>query len=446
MNAISEGKKFDAYGVEDRNKILDILTDVIKKLGPPTVVGGIGIEALGEKSTPPQTENGTQQPKGLDYLTGGEGNYSMATGGRVGYQTGGPTNKFLKYMIDMLVKEKDFNRGLLERSKPELVEGLFKQTYGKSAEEIANTVNQQLKGKSSMEVMNPKTGEITSPTQPVKTGRTTADIEKELEEFSSSPITTLEDRKKYLELRSEFIDSLDPRRRNKALDFQRKSIDTENRLILKAEQKQLDFDTFEELRKRLYDTRKQQTLDFMRTGKVNLEPIKPATTFEDVQDRYKNAAKAHEEVFPNFKDPKTAAQELAEVMAEQKYKKGFDGLSGDQQHDLYSEAYDYITSVNRLPKRSPANVPTEVLQNKMNEVLNQYDKSMFIKNEQGMVDVTHPENVAKMEELLRRDHPELHSQLKKLGTDLDQKETLLDFDVTGRKPNADGGLNYLMGF
>jgi len=349
-------------------------------------------------------------------------------------------------MIDMLVKEKDFNRGLLERSKPELVEGLFKQTYGKSAEEIANTVNQQLKGKSSMEVMNPKTGEITSPTQPVKTGRTTADIEKELEEFSSSPITTLEDRKKYLELRSEFIDSLDPRRRNKALDFQRKSIDTENRLILKAEQKQLDFDTFEELRKRLYDTRKQQTLDFMRTGKVNLEPIKPATTFEDVQDRYKNAAKAHEEVFPNFKDPKTAAQELAEVMAEQKYKKGFDGLSGDQQHDLYSEAYDYITSVNRLPKRSPANVPTEVLQNKMNEVLNQYDKSMFIKNEQGMVDVTHPENVAKMEELLRRDHPELHSQLKKLGTDLDQKETLLDFDVTGRKPNADGGLNYLMGF
>jgi len=273
MNAISEGKKFDAYGVEDRNKILDILTDVIKKLGPPTVVGGIGIEALGEKSTPPQIENGTQQPKGLDYLTGGEGNYSMATGGvirnkyglgniasnltgiitavdgqpvpqgtfssfqnlinqlmnqgiispvsntqttqpdssmslkdqylnrlaalqssspssssyqdfknllqsklegkaeggRIGYQTGGPTNRFLKYMIDMLVKEKDFNRGLLERSKPELVEGLFKQTYGKSAEEIANIVNQQLKGKSSMEVMNPKTGEVTSPKKPVMT-------------------------------------------------------------------------------------------------------------------------------------------------------------------------------------------------------------------------------------------------------------------------------------
>jgi hypothetical protein len=161
MNAISEGKKFDAYGVEDRNKILDILTDVIKKLGPPAVVGIIG--------TPTETEADTQQPRGLDYLTGSDGNYSMATGGRVGYQTGGPTNKFLKYMIDMLVKEKDFNRSLLEKAKPELVEGLFKQTYGKSAEEIANTVNQQLKGKSSMEVMNPKTGEITSPKKPVMT-------------------------------------------------------------------------------------------------------------------------------------------------------------------------------------------------------------------------------------------------------------------------------------
>jgi hypothetical protein len=324
--------------------------------------------------------------------------------------------------------------------------------------DIIAQVNKELKGKKAMELMNPKTGEITSPINPVKLAQEprklgglpiddkSADIADRLKEFSSKPIESLERRKQYLDLRSEFIDSLDPRRQNKNLDFQRKSIDTENRLILKAEQKELDFDTFEELRKRLYDTRKQQTLDFMRTGKVNLEPIKPATTFEDVQDRYKNAAKAHEEIFPNFKDPKTAAQELAEVMAEQKYRKGFDGLSGDQQHDLYSEAYDYITSVNRLPKRSPERVPPEVLEHKMNEVLNSYNKDMFIKNDQGLVDVTHPENVSKMEELLRNDHPELYDQLKKLGTDLDQKQTLEDFDITDRKPNKDGGLNYLLGF
>ena len=324
--------------------------------------------------------------------------------------------------------------------------------------DIIAQVNKELKGKKAMEVMNPKTGEIIAPTNPVKLAQEprtlgglpiedkSADIGDRLEKFSSTPITTLERRKQYLELRSEFIDSLDPRRKNKALDFQRKSIDTENRLILKAEEKGLDFDTFEELRKRLYDTRKQQTLDFMRTGKVDLEPMKPATTFEEVQDRHRTAAKAADEIFPNYNDPKTAASELANVMAEQKYGKVFDDISGDKQNDLYSEAYNYITSVNRLPKVSPANVPPEVLEHKMNEVLNSYDKSMFIKNDQGIVDVTHPENISKMEELLRNDHPELYDQLKKLGNDLDQKQTLQDFDITDRKPNKDGGLNYLLGF
>jgi hypothetical protein len=51
-----------------------------------------------------------------------------------------------------------------------------------------------------------------------------------------------------------------------------------------------------------------------------------------------------------------------------------------------------------------------------------------------------------MEELLRNDHPELYNQIKKLGTDLDQKQTLQDFDISGRKPNKDGGLNHLLGF
>ena len=447
IRRMEEGHIFGEFQEEDKKTILQKLLELLKKTPPEAgIVGGIGVGTLANKAT---EDNGD---KGLTYLTGGDNNYSMATGGRVGYQTGGPTNKILKYMIDTLVKEKDFNRQLLERSKPELVEGLFKQTYGKSAEEIADAVNKQLKGKSSMEVMNPKTGEITSPTEPVKTAeepRTlgglpiderSANISDRLEEFSSTPITTLERRKQYLELRSEFIDSLDPRRKNKALDFQRKSMDTENRLILKAEEKGLDFDTFEKLRKGLYGNGKQKTLDFMKTGKVDLEPMKPATTFEEVQDRHRTAAKAADEIFPDYNDPKTAASELANVMAEQKHGKTFDSLTGDKQSDLYSEAYNYITSVNRLPKVSPANVPTEVLEHKMNEVLNSYDKSMFIKDKQGMVDVTHPENVAKMEELLRRDHPELHSQLKKLADDVGQKETLLDFDVTGRQPNAKGGI------
>jgi hypothetical protein len=84
------------------------------------------------------------------------------------------------------------------------------------------------------------------------------------------------------------------------------------------------------------------------------------------------------------------------------------------------------------------------LEEEMNMVLNQYDKSMFIKNEQGIVDVTNPENVQKMALLLKKDHPELYRRLEmEIGS---QNNILEDFDVTGRKPNASGGLNYLMGF
>ena len=355
---------------------------------------------------------------GLDYLTGMEPSKGYADGGRIGFKAGGG-----KKVLDLILE-----------------------------------ANQKLKGKKSMETVNPKTGEVTVPKEPVKAteeprtlgglpiDEKSANIADRLEKSSSSPIESIERQRQHIELRLEFIDSLDPRRQNKALDFQRKSIDTEQRLILKAEEKGLDFPTFEKLRKGLYGPRKQQTLDFIKTGKVNIEPVKPTTTFEEVQNRYRTAAKAADEIFPNYNEPKTAANELANVMAEQKYGKVFDDISGDKQSDLYSEAYDYITSINKLPKVSPKNVPPQVLEQKMNEVLNAYDKSMFIKNEQGMVDVTNPQNVEKMSLLLKRDHPELYNQIFKLTEDLNQKEILTDFDITGRKPNAEGGLNYLMGF
>jgi hypothetical protein len=355
---------------------------------------------------------------GLDYLTGMEPSKGYADGGRIGFKAGGG-----KKVLDLILE-----------------------------------ANQKLKGKKSMETVNPKTGEVTVPKEPVKAteeprtlgglpiDEKSANIADRLEKSSSSPIESIERQRQHIELRLEFIDSLDPRRQNKALDFQRKSIDTEQRLILKAEEKGLDFATFEKLRQGLYGPRKQQTLDFIKTGKVNIEPVKPTTTFEEVQNRYRTAAKAADEIFPNYNEPKTAANELANVMAEQKYGKVFDDISGDKQSDLYSEAYDYITSINKLPKVSPKNVPPQVLEQKMNEVLNAYDKSMFIKNEQGMVDVTNPQNVEKMSLLLKRDHPELYNQIFKLTDDLNQKEILTDFDITGRKPNAEGGLNYLMGF
>jgi hypothetical protein len=41
----------------------------------------------------------------------------------------------------------------------------------------------------------------------------------------------------------------------------------------------------------------------------------------------------------------------------------------------------------------------------MNTDLNQYDKSMFIKNEQGMVDVTNPQMHRKNGIVIKTDHP-----------------------------------------
>jgi hypothetical protein len=342
---------------------------------------------------------------GLDYLTGMEPSKGYADGGRIGFKAGS----------------------------------------GKKIFDIINKTNQELK------IKKPKAGEVTTPTEPVKTveeprtlgglpiDERSANISDEIDKLRASGINSLENEKKLNKLSLEFVDSLDPRRQTKALDYRRKSLDTENKLIIKAEEKGLDFDTYEKLRQGLYGDRKQQTLDFIKTGKVNIEPVKPVTTFEEVQNRYRTAAKAADEIFPNYDQPKTAASELANVMAEQKYGKVFDDISGDKQSDLYSEAYDYITSVNRLPKVSPKNVPPQVLEQKMNEVLNTYDKSMFIKNEQGMVDVTNSENIEKMALLLKRDHPELYNRIFNLTDDLNQKEILSDFDVTGRKPNATGG-------
>ena len=107
------------------------------------------------------------------------------------------------------------------------------------------------------------------------------------------------------------------------------------------------------------------------------------------------------------------------------------------------EPTDQVMEIKKLEVLKNKTQKEMSLEEEMNMVLNQYDKSMFIKNEQGMVDVTNPENVQKMAILLKKDHPEIY---KRLEEGMTQTNVLDDFDVTGRKPNANGGLNYLTGF
>jgi hypothetical protein len=253
------------------------------------------------------------------------------------------------------------------------------------------------------------------------------DILKRIKELEGDNVKSIADKKEYNQLLSDYIDSLDPRKANKGLDLKRKHLDTESRLILQAENKNLDFDTFEKLRRALYGGPggKQQTLDFIKTGKINTNPVSIPTTFDEVQELHKDAAKAAEEIFPDYRDPRTAAHSLAEVMAEQKYGKNYDDISGDKQLDLYSQAHDYITSVNRLSKSPPPGRPVPPT---------------------GEINISDPKVAESFTNFIKQNDPEGFAKIQKIVDDINNKNELENFDTTDRKPNANGGLNYLLGF
>jgi|688.fasta_scaffold48831_2 hypothetical protein len=128
------------------------------------------------KSKPEKKAEGG--PMGLDYLTGMEPpKNGYAGGGRVNFEKG-TVPRMLKFLIDKLADEKNFNKTLLEKSNPKAIQELYIEQYGKlpSAEEIKDIVNKQLQNKGSMETVNPKTGEVTTPKEPV----TIADKKRQL--------------------------------------------------------------------------------------------------------------------------------------------------------------------------------------------------------------------------------------------------------------------------
>jgi hypothetical protein len=80
-------------------------------------------------------------------------------------------------------------------------------------------------------------------------------------------------------------------------------------------------------------------------------------------------------------------------------------LPQNQQLDLYSKAYNYLTDMGILRRQSNA-----VTKYNAGEELGQFDQKMI-------------------------------DQIN----DKQQKEILTNFDTTERKPNSKGGLNYLLG-
>jgi hypothetical protein len=119
----------------------------------------------------------------------------------------------------------------------------------------------------------------------------------------------------------------------------------------------------------------------------------------------KDIVKAADEIGANLDDPKMGAQQIAEVYADMKFGKDYYDLPQNQQLDLYSKAYNYLTDMGILRRQSNA-----VTKYNAGEELGQFDQKMI-------------------------------DQIN----DKQQKEILTNFDTTERKPNSKGGLNYLLG-
>jgi hypothetical protein len=157
----------------------------------------------------------------------------------------------------------------------------------------------------------------------------------------------------------------------------------------------------------------------------------------DILDAYDKAYKR----IAKLKGFNNLDNKLMDLEKKSKYKQG-DPITeenfGDTPFAPSQETLDNLKKAREMTKGMS-------LEDEMNMVLNQYDKSMFIKNEQGMVDVTNPENIQKMALLLQKDHPNLY---KKLQEQASQVDTLENYEIIGRKPNAKGGpqgLDYLLG-
>jgi len=345
------------------------------------------IDEMTKKNPPDEfAKGGSVESKGLDYLTGMErSNFEKGT-----------VPRMLKFLIDKLAEEKDFNRKLLERANPKAVQDLYIEKYGKlpSAEEIKEMVNKELQGKYSMETVNPKTGEVTTPKEPVTTA------EKYFYDKNEEYNKLIKKHKKAAEAHDQ-LDNIDI--------YDKIAPDQLGEVI--AEMAGKNVDTLTDAQRRKYYTEAQSYLtDFIKIDRTRRAVEKVNNGLE---------LTATDRNYLKFAKPETKST----------YKQG-DIITSENFGDTpFTPDLSGLEEARKMTKGMS-------LEEEMNMVLNKYDKSMFIKNEQGMVDVTNPENVQKMALLLKRDHPEIY---KRLEEGMTQTTILDDFDVTGRKPNAVGG-------
>ena len=260
-----------------------------------------------------------------------------------------------------------------------------------SVDKLLEKLNTKLSKKTSMESVDPKTGEVTVPKKPIRraeepTGVTVMDPEPEIVDERS--IT-----------------------KNKSRQLTQDEIADYEELMGRDSEQWMSEGTVEEAEKALKRSKAEEA--YYRT-QYKLGKLDPSPG-EQTEARMKFLQKKLEEAELTKDRRLITPNEINEL----------DDLENIFEKDL--------TQTNE-----------QALENEMNRVLNQYDKSMFIKDAQGMVDVSNPANAEKMALLLKRDHPEIYNKIFKLTEDINQKQVLDEFDITGREPNAKGGIAGLL--
>jgi len=260
-----------------------------------------------------------------------------------------------------------------------------------SVDKLLEKLNTKLSKKTSMESVDPKTGEVTIPKKPIRraeepTGVTVMDPEPEIVDERS--IT-----------------------KNKSRQLTQDEIADYEELMGRDSEQWMSEGTVEEAEKALKRSKAEEA--YYRT-QYKLGKLDPSPG-EQTEARMKFLQKKLEEAELTKDRRLITPNEINEL---------------DDLENIFAKD---LTQTNE-----------QALENEMNRVLNQYDKSMFIKDAQGMVDVSNPANAEKMALLLKRDHPEIYNKIFKLTEDINQKQVLDEFDITGREPNAKGGIAGLL--
>jgi len=98
----------------------------------------------------------------------------------------------------------------------------------------------------------------------------------------------------------------------------------------------------ERLNKMLSKKKSMESMD-PKTGELTI-PKRPIRLAEEpkVKKYDQDMIKAANNIFPDYDDPKIAADQIAESYAEMKLKKNYNDLTPQEQNKIYSQAYDYV--------------------------------------------------------------------------------------------------------